>query len=287
MRSANFGLCVLAAMMVIALGLPASSEAQQPVSSDAKTQRETKLKELLKERLETARALEKQVNARVKGATERPEELIAATRIANEAALDLCESDMQRIDALESYLAAATVNERLITQFFKTGQAQQSSALNAIAERLRVQIALERARIKGAKKQGERQTGKKLDDHVALAEKQLAVKQAALRVAAAQKKQALARLNTLKAQVAEARATESFREKQFKRIEDLVRANAVDARTADETRAQYDAAKARREAAEGNLAEAEIQAELDQARHDLAQAEVDEAQLRLNQLKEK
>jgi hypothetical protein len=289
MRSLRISLTGLTALTVLSLVLPAGSvsslsDAGQPAASETKPKEQDKLKELLKERLVTARELEKQVGAQVRGATAKPADLIAATRLANEAALEICETDMQRIKVLESFLAATKENERLAVQYFKAGQAQQSSALIAVAERLRVEMALERARAKGANKQGDRKKAEKVDDQVTLAEKRVAVKQAAARVSAVQKKQAQARLHSVKAQVVEARAYELFREKQLRRVEDLEKRNAVDARTVDETRAQYEAARARREAAEGTVAEAEIQIELEQARLDLAQAEVEEAQLRLKQL---
>jgi multidrug resistance efflux pump len=126
---------------------------------------------------------------------------------------------------------------------------------------------------------------RELQDQVALTEKQIAIKRAAVKVAEAQKRIAIAKLASVRAQVMDAQATESFSEKQYKRLEQLVKQGAVTTEVADERRAQWEVAKARRTAAEGEVSQHELQVALGEARVELAQLEVQEAELRLKQLK--
>jgi multidrug efflux pump subunit AcrA (membrane-fusion protein) len=107
---------------------------------------DTKLKELQKERLAATRDFAKQVKERVKNGNGTLEDLIEPTRMLLEAELDLCDSDKERIAVLEKILAEAKYTERLAAGFASKGQGRQSTADMAKAERLRFEIALERAK---------------------------------------------------------------------------------------------------------------------------------------------
>ena len=260
--------------------LSVGQEPVKPHDQGAKT------KELQKERLEALRALAKLEEVRAKNGQAPLDELVAATRMLADAELQLCESEKERVSALEKILAMARETESLAAGLAKSGQGRESTSLKAKAERLRYDIALEGARTKLAAKpiggdsaQGMRQS------RVALAEKQAAIKQAAVKVAEAQKAKAQARVAAVKAQVAQAKAAESFAEMQLQRVNELVKTSAIEQRILDEHRAKLDAAKANRFAAEAQIAEAESQVTIEQAKMMQAQLELEEAQLKLEQLK--
>ena len=245
-----------------------------------------KVKELQKERLAAVRGMAKQDAVRAKNGQALTDEVLASTRMLAEAELEVCESDKERVIALQQIVVTARDTERLAEWFVKSGQGREGMVLKAKAERLRFEIALERAKSKaqtkpteGAAIQGLRR------GQVALAEKQATIKQAAVKVVEAQRAKAQAILATIKAQVAQAKAAESYAEMQFQRFNDLIKTNAIEERVLDEQRSKLEAAKARRVAAEAQVAEAESQVAIEQARISQAQLELEEAQLRLEQLK--
>jgi hypothetical protein len=245
-----------------------------------------RIKQLQKEWLAAVRAMAKQDAMRAKDGQAPPDELLASTRLLAEAELAACESDKERAVALEKVLVTARDTERLAEALAKSGQGRESTALKAKAERLRFEIALERAKTKAAAKPVEGNANPGLDrGQLVLVEKQAAIRQAAVKVAEAQRAKAQARLATVKAQVAQAKAAESHAEMQFQRFNDLYKTNAVEERVLDEQRAKLEGARASRVAAEGQVAEAESQVAIEQARMAQAQLEFEEAQLKLEQLK--
>jgi hypothetical protein len=252
-------------------------DAQEPAKPEAT---QAKLQELLKERLATVREIAKLTMAAYKTLAIPYDEVREATRMLLEAELEQCDSDKARIAVLEKFVVEAKKLEEQTGQLSKTGQAPTRTALKAKADRLQIEIALEQAKAKAAGR-----TSFDLRDHVALAENQLAIKRAAVKVAEAQKKMAIAKLTSARALVAKAQAAESLAEKQLKRFEELVKLNAVTADLADERRAHWEAAKARRTTADGKVLEAEAHVALEQARVEMARLEVEDAELRLKQLK--
>ena len=104
-------------------------------------------------------------------------------------------------------------------------------------------------------------------------------------MAEAQKKITAAKLASVRARVVEAQAAEAFAEAQVKRLQELVRQGAVGVEVVEERRAQWEAAKARRSAAEGEVLEWEGHVALDEARVQVAQLHVERAELVLKQLK--
>jgi hypothetical protein len=247
--------------------------------------KDSKLKDLLKERLATTREFARLVGQRFKNRDGTLEEMMEATRILLEAELDVCDSDKERIAILDKFLAAARENERIATNLNKAGQGRESTALKAKTDRLQVEIALERTKVKAAVKPAAGNAAQDLHDDVALAEKQVAIKRAAVKVFEAQEKVATDKLATMKSLVVEAQSFESYHEKQVKRLEELAKVNSVEERIVDERRAQWEAVKARRATAERNVSEWEGQVAVEQARVELARLEFEAADLRLKQLK--
>jgi multidrug resistance efflux pump len=116
-----------------------------------------KLKQLQEERLATTVAFERMVMQRVKNNEGTLEELMEANRLTHEAALELCDSDKARMTVLEEYLAKTKTTEAIGLRAAKTGQGRESIVLRARAERLRVEIALERAKAgQGEAKMGDK-----------------------------------------------------------------------------------------------------------------------------------
>jgi hypothetical protein len=240
----------------------------------------TKQTELFKERLAVVRQIAKLSTEAYKAGDGTYDEVREAARMMLQAELDQCDSDKYRIAVIEKFVTEAKMMEEHAGQLSKAGRAPPRTALKAKADRLQAEIALEQAKTKDGG-----QTGLELSDQVALAEKQVAIKRAVVKVVEAQKKIAGAKFASLRAQVAEALASEAFAEKQVNRFEDLVKQQAVPTALVDERRTQWDAAKARRTAAENKVVESEAQVLLEEARVELAQLEVGEAELRLKQLK--
>ena len=267
-------------VLAVSAMLPVSGQragAEQP--GDAKTER-AKEKALLEELQATVRDLAKLSTRSFETGTGSIDDVREATRLLLQAQLQQSDSTKDRIAVLEKFVAEAKKLEEQAEKLFKAGVASSRAALKARADRLQAELDLQREKAKGT-----RTTSAELPDKVALAEKEVAIKQAGLKVAEAQKKIALARLASVKAQLAESLAAESLAEKQIKRFEDLAKQQAIGAELVDERRTQWDAAKARRTAAEGKVVEFEAAVLLEQARVDLARLEAEEAELRLKQLK--
>ena len=186
-----------------------------------------------------------------------------------EAELHQCNTKKDRIAVLEEYLDQAIKREQLVKQLINARRAAPQTALKAKAARLKVEIALQQA-----KSNVYGQIGSNFDDQVAYAQGQLAIKRAVLKVAEAKKKIAVAAFETLRAQVAQAQELESVAEKQFKRIEGLAKQKVVSSEDVDELRDKWEAAKARRSAAEGRVIEGEARIKFEQARVELAELEV-------------
>ena len=69
-----------------------------------------------------------------------------ANRAARNAELDLCNTNQERVAVLEKMLEEARDYEKNAEQAFKSARAPHAAALRATADRLEVEIALERAR---------------------------------------------------------------------------------------------------------------------------------------------
>jgi multidrug resistance efflux pump len=119
-----------------------AQEAAKPEGNDAK------LKALLEERLATTQKAANLARQQARNLTGTINDVLTATRLAHEAAIELCMTDQERKAVLDSFLVAATDNEMLATELAKVAQGRGTEMLLAKAERLRVEIALERAKTK-------------------------------------------------------------------------------------------------------------------------------------------
>ena len=279
------GLTAVSFLMVLAVSggdwLVAQHRAcgEEPAKPEGKGDRQ---QQLATERLAVVREIAKLSTEAYKAGAGSYDEVAEARRMMLQAELETCDSAKERITVLEKVVAEAKKTEELAAHFSAARQASARTALKAKADRLHAEIALEKAKAEAAG-----QTGVQLDEKTALAEKQVAIKQAAVKAAEAKKQMVLAKLASLKGQVAEAQASESFAEKQFERVEAMLKQHAVSTEQVDESRALGDAAKARRAAAEGSVAECEAQLLLEAAHVEMAHLEVDKAELCLRTLRSK
>ena len=158
------------------------------------TQKGPTVDELKKELLAAVRSAARLETARFQSGQGSAEDVLASTRMLANAELEACNSDKERVAALEMILATARETEMAATRVAKTGQGREGTALRAKAERLRFEIALERARSRAAARPTEGKASQELRDQAALAEKQAAVKRAAVKVVEAEKTRAEAGL---------------------------------------------------------------------------------------------
>jgi hypothetical protein len=269
----------LAALIAVLFGLSLLFAGSAPTLG-ADDPAPSKLDGLLKERLETLREVAKLASEAYKSGGGSFADVREAMRQVLEAELEQCTTDKERIAVLEKVVADAKKWEGFAEESVKAGVVPARTALKARADRLQAEIALERLRNKPAARPAPEGQGQ-----VALAEKQVAIKRAAVKVAEGQYRIALAKLTAIKASVSEAQAAEAFAEKQLKRFEALLAQNTIPTQIVDEHRAQFEAARSRRVAAEGSVQEGEALVQVEQARVMVAQLEVEEAELRLKQLK--
>ena len=76
------------------------------------------------------------------------QELREAQRMLLDAEFDLCDSDKDRVAVLEKHLTAAKDAEKMAEQRTKAGQMAPGSGLAVTADRLKIEIALARAKEK-------------------------------------------------------------------------------------------------------------------------------------------
>ena len=108
--------------------------------------KETKLRELLKERLATLRALAEMMNQASRQGELSAEKVYRAAQMVHQAELDLCDNDKERIAVLEKIVKAAKDYEDRTAEHAKAQVVPQSAILKAKVGRLEAEIALERAK---------------------------------------------------------------------------------------------------------------------------------------------
>ncbi len=251
---------------------------QEPVGSEVKADT---LKQLRAERLAVLSEILKHTTEAYKAAAADYQEVNAATQALLQAELEQCESDKDAVAVLEKIVAQAKEAEQIADQRSKTGASQPWAALKAQADRLLAEIELEKAKTKVAT----RSAAKRTADRTTIAEMQVAVQQTAVKMAEAQKQMAVAQLESSKAQLAAAQAAESFADSQLQRYLQLSKSDAVVSNLIDERRQQFEATKARRIAAEGELKQCEARVLLKDAHVERANLELEEAKLRLMEQK--
>lgn len=136
-----------AALALVSLALIVWPAGQPSAVAAQKATKDTRLKELLKERLDTLKEIAAQTEKGFKGGQVPMGRVLEANQAVLRAELELCESDRDRVAVLEKIVKAAREREEFVAK-------QASSAvpardvLKAKADRLEAEIALERAKQK-------------------------------------------------------------------------------------------------------------------------------------------
>src|SRR5262249_40181514 len=112
----------------------------------AAEEKNPRVKALLKERHATLEEVTAVISVEYRNARATRSQVLEATRAARNAELDLCDTDRERVAVLEKMLAEARDYEKSVETDRQAARATRSAALKATADRLEVEIALERAR---------------------------------------------------------------------------------------------------------------------------------------------
>jgi len=115
---------------------------------EAQTSQGSKVRGLQEQRLETLRSLVTITTERYKDGQVSFDELSSATRARDEAELDLCTSDRERIPILERLVADAKLHEDAVAKLAAMKLQSERSVLRAKADRLQQEILLEQAKAK-------------------------------------------------------------------------------------------------------------------------------------------
>ena len=112
---------------------------------------DSRLKELLKERLTVLQEIADQATRAYQAGQTSFAQLMEARQAAGNAELDLCETDKERIAVLSRLLTEAKEHERIVSEQVKAGAVPSSIGLKAKASRLQIEIAVERITMQTAK----------------------------------------------------------------------------------------------------------------------------------------
>jgi len=110
--------------------------------------KDDKLKLLLKERHTTLETIVAELTAGQKAGIVPVMQVTEAQRAARKAEFDLCESDKERATVLAKMLDEAREHEKRVDTAFKAARQTHAAVLRATADRLEVEIALERVKAK-------------------------------------------------------------------------------------------------------------------------------------------
>jgi hypothetical protein len=257
---------------------------------------EPKLKALLKERLAALQEAAARTTEQYKRGAGSVAEVMEARRAARDAELELCDTDKERLAVLEKMLEEARAFEKDVAKMVDAGVVHANSGFKAKADRLQMEIALERLKGRAAPgpdtrpRPGPEASGGPAADVrelAALAEQQVVIKRAAVKVADAQKGIAEAKLKVLLTKVDTAKGAEAAAKQKLQRIRELAESKGVSGELVAEAEASYQTAVLLRREAEGRIAVGEADVALEAARREVAVAELGEAELRLKQLQER
>ena len=262
-------------------GLYIFSQPARGQESDRPEVKADTLKQLRAEHLAVLRDLVKHTTEAYKAGTSDYQEMNAANQALLQAEREQSESDKDLVAVLEKFVAQAKEAETFAEQRVKIGTSQPWAALKARADRLHAEIDLEKVKTKVASHSAAKRTA----DRTTISDIQVAVQQTAVKMAEAQKQMAVAQLESSKAQLAAAQAAESFADSQLQRYLQLSKSDAFVSNVIDERRQQFEATKARRIAAEGELKQCEARVLLEDAHIERANLELEEAKLRLTKKK--
>jgi hypothetical protein len=204
-----------------------------------------------------------------------------ATHLVLKAEFEQCGSGSESIAVLEKFIVELKKQEERAGELVKAGQLSRNMVLKARADRLNAEILLEQT--KAGSGDAPAPTSD-VQDLVDLAKIQVQIKRVGVKAAEGQLKIAVAKLESSKAQVVEADALASAAKEQYDRLVSLAKKGAAAIEEVAERQGQWEAAKARTDAAKAKVAECAAQVNLEQTHVELAKLEVDDAELRLKQL---
>ncbi len=136
------GLLVLLASGSIGIGRAVTPKVAAADATDAR------IKALLEERRATLQAIASVTARECENGLASPSQLREADKAVLRAELDLCDTDKERVAVVEKILRLAQAQERETEEAGKAGRAFPKDALKAKADRLGVEIELERAKAK-------------------------------------------------------------------------------------------------------------------------------------------
>jgi multidrug efflux pump subunit AcrA (membrane-fusion protein) len=125
----------------VSVASTAKAEEARPTQRNAI---DTKVQELLNERLATVKELAKATQAAYLQGKATIAEVTQANTLLVKAELELCKSDKERVAVHEKAVTLAKEYEKNAEQLFTTGRATQASVLAVRADRLEAEIAYER-----------------------------------------------------------------------------------------------------------------------------------------------
>jgi hypothetical protein len=114
--------------------------------AEAQTSRNGRVRDLQRQRLDTLRNLVKITTEHYKNGQANSDELWSATRAEDEAELDLCTSNDERIAILERIVAEAKMLEQQDAELVANKLLSRTLLLKATADRLLQEILLEYAK---------------------------------------------------------------------------------------------------------------------------------------------
>lgn len=243
---------------------------------------QTKLQDLQEERLAVLGEAVEQAKVLYQSARAPYREVWDAECILFKAKLEQCKSKPERVAVLEEYLAAAKRVEEINVQLRKDARASGRDVSQAKAERLRIEIMLQKA-----KAGGEETVNNELQQQLFFANQNHAIKLMEWKMAEAKLKIAMAVRNTMKSHVDEAVIQQSLKEAAAKEVEALVERNVVSPQEARKRQGELAAAESRRITAECKVAESEAQIMFEEGCVQRAKLEAEMAEVQMKLIKKK
>jgi len=149
MPSRKVGLVALglAVLALVASGAIVTWSGTSPRAAAAE-RKDDKIKALLKERHATLEKIAAETSEGYRIGRASLSQVAEAKRAARNAELELCDTDKERVAVLEKMLEEAKDYEKSAEGGFQAARITHAAALKATADRLEVEIALERAKAK-------------------------------------------------------------------------------------------------------------------------------------------
>ena len=142
------GTGIAVALLALVVGAGVWYSCSDSRRARAEQPKDTKLKELLKERHATLKDLARQMAKAYQGGGVPIDRLHETERAVLVAEFDLCDTERDRAAVLEKIVALSEKQEEGTAEAVKSGAAPASASLRAKVNRLEAEIALERSKSK-------------------------------------------------------------------------------------------------------------------------------------------